>query len=103
MIIQGKVQAVNERTIWLQNGKGAEKANDRYGIAISKVTLGKSQLDGSKDFGLPAAMSIGDLLGKTISLTAIPRDYSFKSTNQKNRGQEIKGTTYYVSKITSIQ
>ena len=101
MIIQGKVQAINERTIWLQGGYGTDKG--KYGVSISKVTLGKSQQDGSKDIGLPAGMGIGDLLGKTISVQCIPRDYAFKSTNQKNRGQEIKGTTYYVSKIMAIK
>ena len=100
MIIQGKVQAINERTIWLQGGHGVE---GRYGIAVSKVTLGKNQVEGSKDIGLPAGMGIGDLLGKSISVQCIPREYSFKSTNQKNRGQEIKGTTYYVSKILAIK
>ena len=100
MIIQGKVQSINQRIIWLQGGHGVE---GRYGVAVSKVTLGKNQVEGSKDIGLPAGMGIGDLLGKSISVQCIPRDYSFKSTNQKNRGQEIKGTTYYVSKILSIK
>ena len=103
MIIQGKVSVVNERNIWLQGGTGVDKPGSKYGIAITKVTLGKNQLDGSKDFGLPKDTNIADLLGKTISLSAIPRDYSFKSTNSKNKGQEIKGTTYYVSKILSIK
>ena len=100
MIIQGKVQSINQRTIWLQGGYAQE---GRYSIAISKVTLGKSQVEGSKDIGLPGGMGLGDLLGKSVVVQCIPREYSFKSTNQKNRGQEISGTTYYVAKILSIK
>ena len=102
MIIQGKVQAINERTIWLQGGAGSEKGDGRYGIAIGKIQLGKAQQEGTRDFGLPKGMSIGDLLGKSIVAVCIPREYSFKSTNSKTKGQTISGTTFYISKIQAI-
>ena len=102
MLIHGRVQAINERSIWLQNGRGSVPGDERHAISIAKITLGKAQQEGTRDMGLPKGMSIGDLLGKSISVICIPREYSFLSTNMKNKGQPISGTTYYVSKIQSI-
>ena len=97
MLVFGKVIAVNGKHIYLGGGH-----NDS-GRSISKLTLGKAQLEGTKSIDLPPNMNIADLIGKTIAANVMERDYEFRSTNKKNEGATIKGTSYYVGNVISIK
>jgi len=97
MLVFGKVVAVNGKHIYLGGG------HSDSGRSIPKLTLGKAQLEGMKSIDLPPGMNVGDLLGKTIAANVVERQYEFASTNVKNRGAIVKGTTYYVGNIVSIK
>ena len=97
MIIFGKVSAVNGKNVWLAGG------HSDTGRSVPKLTLGKAQMEGTKDIGLPGGMNLADLLGKSISVNAVERDYEFRSTNKKTEGQVIRGTSYYIGNILTIK
>lgn len=97
MMVWGKVVAVNGKSIWLADG------HSDNGRQITKLTLGKAQLEGTKPIGLPPGMNVADLIGKTIAANAVERDYEFKSTNAKDKGKIIRGTSYYIGNILTIK
>ena len=97
MLVFGKVIAVNGKQIYLGGGHAEN------GKAISKLTLGKAQIEGSKSIDLPPGMNIADLIGKTIAVNVVEREYSFTSTNEKNKGKVVSGTSYYIGNIINIK
>lgn len=97
MIVQGTVQAVDAKTIWLRDGR----AEDRR--IIPKVLLSKAQVEGTRDIGLPPGMTLGDMLGKLVAVSVVPRQYSFVSSNAKNKGEVVSGTAYYVGRVLSLR
>ena len=97
MLIFGKVVAVNGSHIYLAGGHSDTVRQ------INKLTLGKAQMEGTKSIDLPPGMNISDLIGRSISANVVSRDYSFKSTNPKNMGETVSGTTYYIGNILNIK
>jgi hypothetical protein len=97
MLVFGKVIAVNKNHVFLVGGHSDK------GHTINKLTLGKAQMEGMKSIDLPPGMNIADLIGKTISANVVERDYSFKSTNPKDNGKIVSGTSYYIGNILTIK
>jgi hypothetical protein len=48
-------------------------------------------------------MTLGDMLGKLVAVSVVPRQYSFVSSNAKNKGEVVSGTAYYVGRVLSLR